>query len=154
MLSMGDEEPNVVEDGSRLQVFPAYIFQFVQSLKLIVELKRKPGHLVSMFSFNLANLSQMQDSLVADVGQVVQCTPLRFLQGIKNDSFPESKTLDGHGIYIHRFEGLLEDDGAGDNNVGASGVEALDLLALLHGIGFRQNLDHFSQFGAREDKIA
>src|SRR5262245_57380579 len=95
----------------------------------------------------LAAFSEMQNALVADVGELMKAAAAGFLESIQDDALPQSKSGNHHLLNLHFLEGLLQNDCATQNDVGSLRIEAFDLLTFLYCVSLGQHLHHLTQLG-------
>jgi len=98
----------------------------------------------------VAQLHQVQDAAARDVAQVVEGATARTLDRVEQDALTQRvlghlELVDGEGL-----EHALEDEGAGEDDVGTVGVHAGDARPLLDARGAGEGLGHGPDLVARD----
>ncbi len=148
------EQAHVGQQPGRLQPLLAPFAETVPGAGGLEQLEGQPGGVLGVAALPGADRREVQHALAPEVLELSGRAPLPSPQHVEQHPFPKGVVRDGHLPDAQLDEGLLEDDGAAEDDVGPLGVESGQLEPVGHGGRLGQGVHHRVQLLGREGEAA
>ena len=96
----------------------------VQLRSPVEEVEGEGGDVLGVLAVLVHELGELHDAAAPDVGEVVQRSAVAALPGIEQHTLAQGVVGERHRFETELLEDLLEDQGAGEDDVGTPGVQS------------------------------
>ena len=121
---VGQEEADVAQQGRRFEVLPGIVAEPVQLRGPVEEVEGKGGDVLGMLAVLVHELGELHDAAAPDVGEVVQGSAVAALPGVEQHALAQGVVGERHRFETELLEDLLENQGAGEDDVGTPGIQS------------------------------
>ncbi len=136
-----DGDPNVREERARLEQLALDLVETVQIDGLVEQLEAQMSHVSRVLGVVVHELDQVQHALSTQVVQVMAGRAVEPGREVEQHALPQCIFADHDLVDGELGDDLLEDQGAGDDDVRTPSFDACDRLPLSSGRRIEQGLD-------------
>ena len=133
MAGVADEPADVVEQGGVLEPFAFAVSQPVHGPGLVEERQRQPDDLLRVLGVVVAPFTEFERAAPPDVGDLVDLSDLPAVAAdvVEHQAFAQGQVAERELFRAEPAQDGVEEDGAGDHQIGAPRIEAGHGQALL-----------------------
>jgi hypothetical protein len=143
VVLVADVDPEVVQQRRELEPLTLARPQTVQFLRLVEDGQGQTCHLLRMFCAVVTAFGELDDTAAADVGDAIDLADVRavLLDVIEHEPLAQGKVAQRDVVGVESGEQRIEQDDAGDGQVGAARIQSGYFQALVE----RQRCQTFAQ---------